>query len=199
MKSTFKMDYLLHRITAKNRHGLHSPFVYSLLDQVIYDFKPYKVYTELIISHQKLRATGNKSNHPAKADELLYRLINHFKPQTVAEVNSLFNPLCITAAVPKAHIQYLNPGDLPATATPVDCVLMSTLTGDTAQYLDALVPGLHNQSVIIINDIYNNRHAMQQWKQVRRRTDINVTIDLYFFGLAFIRSGQRKEHFKLKY
>jgi predicted O-methyltransferase YrrM len=43
----FAKDYLLHRFKGKTRHGTHSPFVYRLVDEVIYDFSPKKVYDEV--------------------------------------------------------------------------------------------------------------------------------------------------------
>jgi len=43
----FAYDYLLHRFKAKNLHGLHSPSVYRLVDEVIYDFTPKNVYPEI--------------------------------------------------------------------------------------------------------------------------------------------------------
>jgi len=43
----FAKDYLLYLLKAKTRHGTHSPFVYRLVDKVIYDFSDKKVYPEV--------------------------------------------------------------------------------------------------------------------------------------------------------
>lgn len=50
----FIVDYLKHRITANSRHGTHSPFVYKLVDEVIYDFSAKKVYDEIEDHRKKL-------------------------------------------------------------------------------------------------------------------------------------------------
>ena len=50
----FFADYLKHRLTAKSRHGTHSPFVYKLADEVIYDFSTKKVYDEIEAQRKKL-------------------------------------------------------------------------------------------------------------------------------------------------
>jgi predicted O-methyltransferase YrrM len=50
----FIADYLKHRLTAKSRHGTHSPFVYKLVDEVIYDFSGKKVYKGIEKQRKKL-------------------------------------------------------------------------------------------------------------------------------------------------
>ena len=50
----FLADYFKHRLTAKSRHGTHSPFVYKLVDEVIYDFSAKKVYEGIEEQRKKL-------------------------------------------------------------------------------------------------------------------------------------------------
>ncbi len=50
----FITDYLKHRLTAKSRHGTHSPFVYKLADEVIYDLNDKPEYKNIEEQRKKL-------------------------------------------------------------------------------------------------------------------------------------------------
>ena len=50
----FSIDYLKHQFAAKTRHGTHSPFVYKLADEVIYDFSPKEEYKAIEAQRKKL-------------------------------------------------------------------------------------------------------------------------------------------------
>jgi predicted O-methyltransferase YrrM len=131
----FAKDYLLHRLKGKTRHGTHSPFVYRLLDKVIYDFAPKKVYNEVenarkallsderIINVTDLGAGSHVNNSrqkkvseiaknalkPPKLAQLLYRLAADLQPENIIELGTCLGTtsLYLQKAAPKAKLYTL--------------------------------------------------------------------------------------------
>ena len=107
-------QYAKYLSRAKNRHGIHSPFVYRLLDEVIYDKTDYPAYStvetirkallnrtdEIEITDLGAGSTVNPSNKRKVSDiaknsakggkwgELLFRLAKHFQPETMIELGT---------------------------------------------------------------------------------------------------------------
>jgi predicted O-methyltransferase YrrM len=131
----FAKDYFLHRFKAKNRHGVHSPFVYHLADKVIYDFDHKKVFEEaenlrkqLFIDNRIITITdlgaGSLINNkrqkkisdiarnalkPPKLAQLLYRLIADRKPDSIIELGTCLGitTIYMQKAVPDAKVYTL--------------------------------------------------------------------------------------------
>lgn len=87
----FLSDYVKHRLTAKSRHGTHSPFVYKLVDEVIYDFSSKKVYEDIEKQRKKLL---NDDRLLTITDLGAGSYLNKNKKKRVSEVakNALKNP-----------------------------------------------------------------------------------------------------------
>jgi len=110
----FFVDYFKHYLTSNSRHGVHSPFVYSLIDRVIYDFSP-KEYVKPIEELRKklkndtrtLRITdlgaGSMLNNgkvkqisslaknalkPPRVAKVIARLANEFHPESIVELGT---------------------------------------------------------------------------------------------------------------
>lgn len=131
----FAWDYLLHRLTAKTRHGTHSPFVYRLVDKIFYDTAPNNVYTELEAIRQKLLAddrtitivdlgAGSHVNNnrqkkvsdiaahalkPQKLAQLLYRIAADLQPKSIIELGTCLGvtSIYLQKAAPEAKVYTL--------------------------------------------------------------------------------------------
>ncbi len=63
---------------------------------------------------------------------------------------------------------------------------------------DSLFSLVHNDSVIIIDSIYNSEANILLWKKIKIHPKITVTIDTFYLGFVFFRKEQGKEHFAIR-
>lgn len=128
----FFKDYILHCFQSNTRHGTHSPFVYQLVDQVVYNFEKQDFYMpieylrdELMEDHRILTITdlgaGSMLNNgkkkkvstlaknalkPPRVAKLIARLAQEFKPKTVIELGTCLGltTLYLSKASPSSSI-----------------------------------------------------------------------------------------------
>ena len=76
----------LSRFRYRCGYGVHSPFAFSLITDVIYEKMPYYAY-DLLKAEQKKRITtqGWEKGIP-RINRLLFRLVNKVQPATIIEV-----------------------------------------------------------------------------------------------------------------
>lgn len=130
--STLVFNYIKHVFTANTRHGVHSPFVYRLVDEVIYDFKDKADYFEIenlrkkllkddrwitvtdlgagsLINNQKqkqIKTIAKNALKSKKLAQLLFRLVKDFEPKNVIELGTCLGVTTsyFKKAVPKARV-----------------------------------------------------------------------------------------------
>ncbi|GAB3935286.1 O-methyltransferase [Mucilaginibacter myungsuensis] len=131
----FATDFLLHRLSANTRHGVHSPFVYRLVDKVIYDFSDQKVYQPIEAARKKLLAddrsitvtdlgagshlNNNKTKQVSviaknalkspRLAQLIYRLVADQQPKNIVELGTCLGitSLYLQQAAPEAKVYTL--------------------------------------------------------------------------------------------
>jgi len=52
--------------------------------------------------------------------------------------------------------------------------------------------------MLIFDDIYWSEGMKEAWAEIKVHPQVKVTIDLFWIGLVFFKSGQAKEDFKIK-
>ncbi len=70
--------------------------------------------------------------------------------------------------------------------------------GPTIFYVNALIDLMNPNGLIIIDDINWSPEMRCAWKEIKKREDVQVTIDLFFLGLCFVNRPQAKEDFRFR-
>lgn len=68
----------------------------------------------------------------------------------------------------------------------------------TLEYFETLLGHIHNDSVMIFDDIYWSKGMTEAWEQIKQHPKVTVTIDTFNWGFIFFRKEQVKEHFKIR-
>lgn len=69
----------------------------------------------------------------------------------------------------------------------------------TIAYFKNCLKSVHNDSLLIFDDIHWSKEMEQAWELIKNETCVTLTIDLYHIGLVFFRKEQTKQNFILQY
>ncbi len=68
----------------------------------------------------------------------------------------------------------------------------------TINYFKLSLQSLHNDSLLIFDDIHWSKEMEEAWDFITNHSNTKVSIDLFEFGLIFLRKEQVKQNFILK-
>lgn len=192
----FALSHFLHQRKAINRHGLHSPFVYRLVDKVIYDFSNKKVYTDI----ENLMPAGKKLT---SADKLLYRIIADAKAQTLWLMGKYqaTDQAIMQKAAPQIIIKNINTAADWKDATTPDVIFIDAQLNpqSTIDYFNRILPKMGADTTLIIKNINHNTLTKTSWKVMLSHQKVTASVNLFWLGLIYCRPGQVKEDFLIKF
>ncbi len=252
--------YLWHLRHAGNRHDVHSPFVFALVDQVLRKRSPRTEFadiekrrSELISDRRMITVTdlgaGSRRGHtqerqigeiartslkPRRQAEMLVRLVRYFKPGAVLELGTSLGTtsLYLSRAAGKGHLHtiegcpaiaaiaqqnfsthhvenitsHVGPfaDQLPKVLSTMERLDFAFIdghhaAGPTLDYFEQCLAKAHNDTVIIFDDIHWSEGMEEAWAAIKAYPQVTVTIDLFHFGIVFLRTEQQREHFVLRY
>lgn len=70
--------------------------------------------------------------------------------------------------------------------------------GNSLPELSQLYKGMHNDSVLIVDRRLGDSKLEEYWQEIVNDDRFTATIDFYYFGVAFVRDEQLKQHFTLR-
>ena len=70
----------------------------------------------------------------------------------------------------------------------------------TMNYFHALLPALHNSSVLVFDDIHWSVEMEQAWEEIKSHPSVRCTVDIFFLGFVFFRSEFKvAQHFQVRF
>lgn len=190
----------LSRFRYRCGYGVHSPFAFSLITDVIYEKMPYYAYDLLKVEQKKRITTQRWEKGIPRINRLLFRLVNKVQPATIIEVGQpSAASLYLQSAKPSAG--YLFASDLSElfldAGTPVDFLYLNDYRNP------ALLEEVFNicsrrttpNSLFVVHGICHSKAMKNLWKQLQNDERVGITFDLYDVGLLFFDTTKIKQHY----
>ncbi|MBO7588493.1 MAG: hypothetical protein J6T18_03600 [Bacteroidaceae bacterium] len=204
--------------------GVHSPWAYDLIENVINEHLPYYAYEDLYPFWEK--APQYLPQYPQSRDELLFRLVNRFNPKFILEVGTgagvstgylasvSRSSRVVTVDVPHPaekevrrnlrkipNIEYIS-ADILKT---IDGIMER---GDIPQFVhiahtalwreatEAIIPYAIPDMVIVVEDL-GKKQKKEWWNEIIENERTGVTFQMKKVGLLFFDSRMTKQHYVL--
>lgn len=158
----------LSRIRHRRGYGVHSPFAYDLITQVLYT--PGRYYADEWLDMQFPWWARKLHLRSIAGGRLLFRLANRWQGQVMVAPDAL-----------PYELAYLRAGGKKDS-------LMAKMPDETVDFLYLRQPRvgdlehLHEGSLLVVGNLRNNRDF---WRRLQHDERTRVTMDLYDYGLAF--------------
>ncbi len=68
----------------------------------------------------------------------------------------------------------------------------------TLDYFSQLLEISEENDVFIFDDIHWSDEMEKAWKEIQTNDRVYLTLDLFYFGIVFLKNNRAKEHFKLR-
>lgn len=176
--------------------GVHSPWAFRLINEVINERRPYHAYAEL----EQMASCDGKER--LRLCRLYFRLSNFFQPKTIVDY-APHDPaygVYMAAACSQADVTPIL-GDLTDRdrqaldeVETIDLLRMS-VEGDWRRFYTLAREKAHDGSAFIIEGIKKSRDARSLWREIKIDEGCTLTFDLYYCGIVYFDSKRYKHHY----
>ena len=180
------LRYLHFKRKATNRHGIHSPFLYQFLDEVVYAKKQHK---------------GILPKKRRKEYLLYLRIFSSFKIESilVSQADEFFNQLLKDYATLNPNV-VLNTYDSKEISSQHYNIYILNTPDNQREIISTIHSSpIKNNSIVIIPQIRASNEQLALWESIKEEKMTRVSLEFYHFGLIFLRTENSVEHFKIRY
>ena len=213
-----------NRWLTRQGFGVHSPWAYDLIENVINERHPYYAYEDLYPFWEK--APQYMPQYPQSRDELLFRLVNHFNPEFILEIGTGAGVSTgYLASVSKQSkvvtLDFPNPGEKEVRRNlkkirNIEYIAADVLettqdildSGSVPQFFHIAHTALWKQAVgmilqyatpetvIVVEDL-GKKQKKEWWKEIIKDERVGVTFQMKKVGLLFFDHKMTKQHYVL--
>lgn len=183
-------------------YGVHSPFAFDFITNVVYEKTPYYAYYEL---KQKVEAREVAFKRDSeKTNRLLFRLVNRMQPGVIIDAGD-----CSLSALYLQHAKkdagYLSmsslPDFFPEKTDKADFLYLHKYADVkfVREVLSSFLPRAHSKSLFVIEGIHYSREMKALWRNVLEDERVSLTFDLYDLGILFFDKRKFKQHYVVNF
>ena len=255
------IKFTLYLLKAKTKHGIHSPFIYHFVADVLKDSTAYPEYrlirktvknlrrSRKVIrvadfgasagnDHQKNRTRtigdiARKSPVSPKTGAKLFSMVRHYQPEYILELGTSFgiSTIYMALANPTSKIHTIE-GCTASAAIALNNFKQHCLNNielhqgefdsqlenvigqlprldfvyidgnhrkePTLGYFNACLEKVHNDTIMVFDDIHWSQGMEQAWKQISAHNRVTASIDHFRFGIVFFRKELSRQHFVIR-
>lgn len=183
-------------------YGVHSPFAFNLITQVIYERTPYYKYKDLAEEEKRLAPEKDKNwkYESKKIKRLLFRLVNEAQPNVVVDAGTLAaSSLYLKAG--KVGADYLAATELSElfleADVPVDFLYLHDYRRPAfvEEVFRVCAARTCRKSVFVVEGIRYTPEMFALWKRMQQDEKAGVTFDLYDLGIIFFDKTKIKQDY----
>ena len=197
----------LKRFRYRCGYGVHSPFAFDFITNVIYEKAAYYAYREIehTIKNKQNHEEKDKTVVPAKkVNRLLFRLVNRVQPQYIIDLGGEpYTSYYLQAGKKTAHYVLLTKAG--AIEWPSDASADFLHINDPGnpvvvkELFECAVGKVSLKSVFAIQGIYHSKAMEVLWKQIIADERVGITFDLYDLGILFFDKSKLKQHYVVNF
>jgi hypothetical protein len=181
-------EFIKYKWKAKGRHGIHSPFIFSLVEKGI----------KSELTNSNFLSQNSKNLH---FEQFVFKLLRYFKTQNIfidekkelTDWETFFRKNFSSLKI-QLNLKELNKSSKNSS---FDLIFISN-SNQLLEKLLTLKPYSKNETVFLIEGIRSNKYIFEDWRKLCEMKTFHVSIDFFQSGLLIMRSQQEKEHFTLK-
>lgn len=172
---------------SQTAHGIHSPFVYNLYNQIKSSADNYQIPASF------------QSTFSSKQGRILKTIFQVLKINKTLVIDDKADDLKAFLRQIEHSYSAVEIKDLSKISQKFDLIILSkSLLISKKLDFSTLTHLVFNHSLVIIPHIHASKQAIMHWNTLIKKKTFTVSIDLFFVGLLFFRKESSKQDFTLR-